>query len=280
MSYKMDLDSFLERFPYQTMRISDAEFRYVIAGGEDKPCIVFLNGGMNCSEMWFKYVEKMSPEYRTLIFDYPYELKDCDSTAVSMHELFLRLGIKKAFFAGASFGGLMAQIFARKYPEMVMGLGLFSTAGLDEDTIKGSKKKYWFLHLLLWYMKRCNYEKLKPKLINNSMKNYAKDESPEDKQYLQEMFECVFKDYTKEKDIHITSMMANLVDIKPCKPSDFSFVMDKVLLIFPEKDFFSKEEQTSLYKLFPSARIEYVKNGHFGTVIETDKYIRLIKEII
>lgn len=35
-----------------------------------------------------------------------------------------------------------------------------------------------------------------------------------------------------------------------CKPSDFSFVMDKVLLIFPEKDFFSKEEQTSLYKLF------------------------------
>lgn len=64
------------------------------------------------------------------------------------------------------------------------------------------------------------------------------------------MFECVFKDYTKEKDIHITSMMANLIDIKPCKPSDFSFVMDKVLLIFPEKDFFSKEEQTSLYKLF------------------------------
>jgi len=280
MSYKTELDAFLERYPYQTMRIGDAEFRYVIAGGEDKPGIIFLNGGMNCSEMWFKYVEKMSSEYRALIFDYPYELKDCDSTAASMHELFLRLGIKKAFFAGASFGGLMTQIFARKYPEMVMGLGLFSTAGLDENTIRGSKRKYRMLPILLWYMKRCNYEKLKPKLINNSMKNYAKDESSEDKQYLQEMFECMFKDYTKEKDIHITSMMSKLVDMKPCQPSDFSFVKDKVLLIFPEKDFFSKDEQASLYNLFPSARIEYVKNGHFGTVIETDRYIRLIKEFI
>ena len=82
MSYKTELDAFLERYPYQTMRIDDAEFRYVIAGGEDKPGIIFLNGGMNCSEMWFKYVEKMSSEYRTLIFDYPYELKDCDKVDV------------------------------------------------------------------------------------------------------------------------------------------------------------------------------------------------------
>lgn len=280
MSYREELNDFLDRFPYQTMRVGEAVFRYIIAGNKDNPCVIFLNGGMNCSEMWFKYVEQMSVEYRTLIFDYPYELKDCDSTAASMNELFLRLGINKAFFVGASFGGLMAQIFTRKYPEMVTGLGLFSTAGLDENTICGSKKKYCLLPLMLWYMKRCNYEKLKPKLISSSMKNYAKDESPEDKQYLQEMFECMFKDYNKEKDIHITSMMAKLVDMKPCEPSDFNFIRDKVLLIFPEKDFFSKKEQASLDRLFPQARIEYVKNGHFGTVIETDKYIRLLKEII
>ena len=280
MSYKEELDAFLSKYPYQITNVGNAAFRYVLAGDEDKPCIIFLNGGMNCSEMWFKYVEKMSSDYRTLIFDYPLELKDCDSTTVSMRSLFQQLGINRAFFAGASFGGLMAQIFSKKYPEMVTGLGLFSTAGLDENTICKSKKKYRFLPLLLWYMRKCNYEKLKPKLISSSMKNYAKDETPENKQYLQEMFECMFKDYPKEKDIHITSMMAKLVDMEPCQPSDFSFVKDKVLLIFPEKDFFSKDEQTSLHNLFPDARIEYVKNGHFGTIVEADKYIRLIRELI
>ena len=278
VSFKDGLSDFLKNHPYQNVTIGEAFYRFVIAGDEDKPCIVFLNGGMNSSEMWFGYVEKLSTEYRTLIFDYPIEIKDCDSLAASVHELLITLGIKKAFFAGASFGGLMAQIFAAKYPETVMGLGLFSTAGLDENTIRRAKKKYCMLPFLLRYIKRCDYEKLKPKYISVSMKKYAKNETPENKYYLQGMFECIFEDYTREKDIHITSIMAELVNIQPCHLSDFDFVKDKVLLIFPQKDFFSKSEQTSLNNLFPEARTEYVINGHFGTVVEIDKYVQFIKE--
>ena len=245
-----------------------------------KPLIIFFNGGMNCSEMWFEYVEKMSDEYRTLIFDYPIEIKSADETAEVIHEFFIKLGINKAVFAGASFGGMMAQIFTRKYPEMVDGLGLFSTAGLDENTLRTEKKKYRFLPLMLWYMKHSNYEKLKPKVIQSCIKNYAKNETPEDKTYLQEMLEYMFKDYPREKDIHITGMVGKVVDLKPCVKSDFDRIQDKVLLIFPEKDFFSIEEQQSLKGLFPKARVEYIKNGHYGTVLEYDKYIGWMKELI
>lgn len=280
MSYREEIEPFINKNPYQVMKIGSANIRYVITGEETKPCVVFLNGGMNCSEMWFKYVEKMSDEYRILIFDYPIEIKTVDETAQIIHEFLIKLGIEKAFFAGASFGGMMAQIFARKYPQMVTGLGLFSTAGLDEKTLRIEKRKYRFAPLLLWYMKHCDYEKLKPKVIESSLKNYAKKETKEDREYLKEMFEFMFKDYTNSKDIHITGMISKVVDIKPCKKEDFDFIKDKVLLIFPKEDFFSNDEQKSLQDLFPYAKTEYIKNGHFGTVLEYEKYIGLMKEFI
>ena len=280
MTYSESIELFLKTHPYQEMRVDGAVFRYVTAGEESAPCVVFLNGGMNCSEMWFQYVEKMSGEYRTLIFDYPQELKTCEETIAAMRSFFMRLGIKKAFFAGASFGGIMAQLWARAYPETVTGLGLFSTAGLDENTIRSAGKKYRFLPLLLWHMKRCNYEKLKTKLINNSLKRYARQETPENQQYLREMFEWIFRGYTREKDMHITSMMAGAVDTNPCVAEDFAFVRDRVLLVFPEKDFFSEEEQASLRKLFPSAAVQSIRNGHFGTVLECDRYTGWMRNLI
>ena len=280
MSYREEIEPFINKNPYKVMKIGSANIRYVITGEETKPCVVFLNGGMNCSEMWFKYVEKMSDEYRILIFDYPIEIKTVDETAQIIHEFLIKLGIEKAFFAGASFGGMMAQIFARKYPQMVTGLGLFSTAGLDEKTLRIEKRKYRFAPLLLWYMKHCDYEKLKPKVIESSLKNYAKKETKEDREYLKEMFEFMFKDYTNSKDIHITGMISKVVNIKPCKKEDFDFIKDKVLLIFPKEDFFSNDEQKSLQDLFPYAKTEYIKNGHFGTVLEYEKYIGLMKEFI
>ncbi len=151
MSYREEIEPFINKNPYQVMKIGSANIRYVITVEETKPCVVFLNGGMNCSEMWFKYVEKMSDEYRILIFDYPIEIKTVDETAQIIHEFLIKQGIEKAFFAGASLGGMMAQIFARKYSQMVTGFGLFSTAGMDEKTLRIEKRKYRFAPLFMVY---------------------------------------------------------------------------------------------------------------------------------
>lgn len=39
------------------------------------------------------------------------------------------------------------------------------------------------LPVLVWYMKHCNYEKLKGKVTDRSLKSYAKDETPQDYSY-------------------------------------------------------------------------------------------------
>jgi pimeloyl-ACP methyl ester carboxylesterase len=276
-----EIKLFEKDFPYQNIKVGRANFRYILAGQAENPAVVLLCGGMNCSEMWHKYVRKLEKSYRVLTFDYPRELATVYEARDAIAQLMEKLGIERAVLAGASFGGFMAQLIAKKYPGKVSGLGLFSTCALTETTIINGRKKYRSFKIILWILKRkhFNYEKWKPFLISSSMK-YAKQESEEDRQYLREMFNFIFQDYTKEKDIHITNMMVGLMDVEPCHKEDFSYLNGNVALVFPKKDFFSEAEQRELIATFPGARIEYVKNGHYGTILECERYIDVIKGLL
>ena len=85
-------------------------------------------------------------------------------------------------FLGASDGGMVAQIYVQKFPGEAGGMVLISTGGMDANTLKSLRRKYFLAPLMLWYMKRCNYEKLKPKLIQAGMR-HIRNESPEEIAY-------------------------------------------------------------------------------------------------
>lgn len=61
--------------------------------------------------------------------------------------------------------------------------------------------------VLPFYMKHCNYEKLKPKLIKAGM-GHIRNESKEEIACAQDMFETIFRDYQQEKNAHISSLRA------------------------------------------------------------------------
>lgn len=93
------------------------------------------------------------------------------------------------------------------------------------------------------------------------------------------MFDYLFSDYPKEKDLHITGMMVGLMKTEPCRKDDFTFLHGNVILLLPEKDFFSPYEQQELLDTFDGAKVEYVKNGHFATVLESKKYCAAIRNL-
>lgn len=74
---------------------------------------------------------------------------------------------------------------------------------------------------MLWYMKHCNYEKLKPTLIKAGM-SHIRNESAEEIAYAQDMFETIFKDFKQEKDVHISGLLADLMNQKPVTAEDFA----------------------------------------------------------
>ena len=256
-----------------------ARFRYILCGKEEGKTLVLLNGGMNTLEMWMDYVDDLSQENRVLLFDYPQELRTNQELVVGMHSFFRKLGVREPIFVGASDGGMVSQIYVQKYPGETGGLILISTGGMDENTLKSLKRKYLLAPVMLWYMKHCNYEKLKPRLIKAGM-SHLRNESAEEVAYAQNMFETIFKDYPQAKDVHISSLLADLMSQKPVTAADFEALQGKILLILPDQDFFSGQMQQDLIRLMHQPKIAYVSGGHLSTVLKTEDYLRTIHDFL
>lgn len=265
--------------PCETMTVAGARFRYVRTGPQDGKTLVLLNGGMNTLEMWVDYVEPLAKTDQVLLFDYPQELADNQALVTGMHAFFQALGVEQPIFIGASGGGMVAQVYVQKYPGQVGGLVLISTGGLDAQTIKSLKKQYRLAPLLVWYMKHCNYEKLKPKLIRLSMR-HLRDEGAEEVAYAQNMFETIFRDYPQEKDVHITGLLADMMRQKPVTAADFAGLAGKILLILPDQDFFSGQMQKDLIQLMHQPKLTYVSGGHLSTVLKAAEYIQTIRDFL
>lgn len=251
MSYSEELKIFQANHTYRERKISGGTFRYILSGKKDGKTLVFLNGGMNTLEMWMSYVDALAEDYQVLLFNYPQELKTNQELVTGMHEFFKVLGVEQPFFIGASDGGMVAQIYAQKYHGEVGGMVLISTGGMDEETLRSLKKKYFLAPLMLFYMKHCNYEKLKPKLLKATMR-HIRDESEEQIAYAKDMFETIFKEYKKEKDVHISGLLADLMNQTPVTEKDFEKLEGKVLLLLPNQDFFSGKMQEDLIRTIRS----------------------------
>ncbi|CCY32906.1 putative uncharacterized protein [Ruminococcus sp. CAG:60] len=279
MSYSEDLKAFAASHKYEDVMVDGAKFHYVLNGRKDSQTLVMLNGGMNTLEMWMNYVDAFSEDYQVLLFDYPQELRTNQELVTGMHAFFRKIGVEKPIFVGASDGGMVAQIYIQKYPGEAGGMVLVSTGGMDAETLKTLKKKYFFAPVMLWYMKHCNYEKLKPKLIKAGM-SHIRNESKEEIAYAQDMFETIFKDYTKEKDVHISGLLADLMNQTPVTAENFQQLKGKILLILPDQDFFSGQMQEDLIRLMHDPKITYVSGGHLSTILKSEDYVRTIRDFL
>ena len=279
MLYSEKLERFAAAHPCGSMTVDGVHYRYILSGNENGRTLVFLNGGMNTLEMWMDYVDGLSDDFRVLLFDYPQELRTNQELVAGMHAFFQKLGIADPVLAGASDGGMVAQIYVQRYPGEAGGLILISTGGMDADTLKSLKKKYFFAPLMLWYLKHCNYEKLKPKLIKAGL-SHIRNESEEEIACARDMLETIFKDYKQEKDVHISGLLADLMNQKPVTEADFAALAGKILLILPDQDFFSGQMQQDLIKLMHAPKVIYVSGGHLSTILKPEAYIQAIRSFL
>ena len=279
MLYSEKQKQFEARHPSREVTVDGARFRYVRSGREGGKTLVLLNGGMNTLEMWMDYVDPLAQDNCVLLFDYPQELRTNQELVVGMHGFFEKLGITQPIFVGASDGGMVAQIYVQRYPGETGGLVLISTGGMDENTLKSLKKKYFLAPVMLFYMKHCNYEKLKPRLIKAGM-GHIRNESKEEIAYAQDMFETIFRDYKQEKDVHISGLLADLMHQTPVTAENFTALEGKILLILPDQDFFSGKMQEDLIRLMHGPKIAYVSGGHLSTVLKAERYIETIQDFL
>lgn len=280
MGYKEDLERFKSTHSYKTTIVDGVKFPYLLCG-KGEQTLVFLVGGMGISTMWMHYVWALEQNYQILTFDYPVEYSNNQELCSGIAGLMEQIGIESAVFIGSSYGGYLAQIFARRYREKTAGLCLFSTAGLNADTLEVLSAKAKHVNLLLGIMKTIPYGLLKPIFKRACMKHLV-NATQEEHQYMKELFTEIFKDYNAELDIHMTKLLADIVVQKPCTAEEFAYLDGKVLLILPdEDDSFTSKMQSDLIEMMKNPMIEkHMEGGHLATVLRTKDYVKVIHKFM
>ena len=279
--YEEELADFLKTHPFQDARINGADYRYLLCG-KGEVTLIFLVGGMGLSYLYMPYILALESEYRILTFDYPYEFDNNEALADGISELLKALNIDSGILVGSSYGGYVAQIFARNHSEQTGGLCLFSTAGLSEKTIATQKAKYQKLApVLLWVLRHVPYAWLKPAMIRACMR-HAENVSPEVHAYLLDMFRFIYRDYTRRLDLHMTTLLMDLMNQTPCTPEEYAYLKGRVLLILPENDdSFTPEMQDDLIAMMPeSVVVEGIDSGHISTLLEVDRYVEELRRFM
>lgn len=279
MTFGEELKIFEEKHPYQELNIDGVVFRYVLAGAADKPAIILLNG-LDMQEMWIRYVEALQDEYQVLMFEYPLTLNTNQKMVKGLHELMAALQLTRPVIMGASDGGALAQLYAQQYPDNVSGLVLITTLTIDSDYVRDIKKIAWMTPLLKLKLKLSNWEKMKQKLIGIVI-GYFRDETDEEKTYGKSFFEAIaFNPGYKLKYIHAVGLVGDLGKYNPIPKEQFAFLKGKVLLLLPNQDIFSKEDQQRLIDVMTEPEVRYMQGGHITFVMRPEEYLREIKAFI
>lgn len=279
--YEVELADFLRTHPFQDEHIKGADYHYLLCGKGDIT-LIFLVGGMGLSYLYMPYVLALESEYRILTFDYPYEFENNEALADGISELLRYLHIDAGVLIGSSYGGYVAQIFARKHPEQTGGLCLFSTAGLSEKTVASLKAKYQKIApVLLWMLRHVPYAWLKPAMIRACLR-HAENASPEIRTYLLDMFRFIYRDYTRKLDLHMTTLLMDLMNQVPCTPEEYAYLEGRVLLILPKNDnSFTPEMQEDLIATMPdSVIVGGIDSGHISTLLEVDRYVEELRRFV
>lgn len=279
--FREEYKAFLREYPYKTIEVDGVTVRYQRGGKEGAPTVLFFHG-LEMQEMWMPYVLHFREKYGFLIYEYPFFTVKLEEQIEFLRKMLDKLGIEEVILLGASDGGVNAQMFAKKYPEMVKAMILTTTLTLDSDYIRNIKKEWIKGPIMINLMKIMPAKTLMKQLIKLSPK-FLEYETPENKAYGISFYETVASDLQyKKRFIHSYNCVFMLRNCEYFKKEDFAYLHGKVQILVPEHDIFKKEDQEILAALFRDldARIEDAPGGHVGFIVQADAYLEKIDNFL
>lgn len=123
--------------------------------GSPGPVVVLLHGWPQDHREWGQVAPALSAQYRVVTLDLPGVGQSQpwqggyskDQMAESVHELLTELGIRQAALVGHDIGGMLAHVYARKYPRETTRLVIVDVPlpGISPwDQIKGDPRSWHF----------------------------------------------------------------------------------------------------------------------------------------
>lgn len=249
--------------------------------------ILTLAGGTGLGDGFFVLANNFMERCSFICFNYPMGFTDNESLSDAIAELIKHLKAENVYLWGQSYGGLIAQITAKRHPEAVSGLILTSTASLSNNiSFEGMK---CLVGMVSEEKERKNIRTSKmlpmpllPALMDIAFKKHLKND-PAALNVVRGMLEYVKKDMTNEYFAHMDHLLGDLRNhIGTHQREDFAYLEGKVLIIEPDDDnTFTPDIKDALVEIMPSpAVVRDITGGHLAMLFDTEKYIGIINDFM
>ncbi|MCM1096865.1 MAG: hypothetical protein NC427_02240 [Ruminococcus flavefaciens] len=98
---------------------------------------------------------------------------------------------------------------------------------------------------------------------------------------MEDFFSWVYENYTKELDIHMTSLMVSLAGINPITGEEYRRMDKNALLVLPIDDkAFPEEAQRELIHCLPNGMIARVSGGHTAVLYKVDSFVESTRRFL
>jgi len=284
MDFRTDFEQFNAKYPVTSRQVNGLTFHYRLGGNGEK-AVVLLIGGLGISDAFYKHFTEFASRFTVLTFDYPYETCRNAVLADGIAALIQELGLKNVYLVGQSYGGLIAQVIAKRHPEIVSGLVLSNTGCLDADM--GDEAKAFLIQMVNGLKKTVPLVKavpmplLKRILFRRITRGFAQCE-PDTRKYLTDLFSHVFNKMTRRHELNMCRLMMDLGnELERTKPV-FAYLDKRVLLLLSDDDHtFGEPVKQALIGTMTNPVVNTgIGGGHLALLLNADAYIRTVAEFI
>ncbi len=251
-----------------------------------KVTILTLAGGSGLGDGFFYLFDDLMDKYSIISFNYPMDFRDNDSLSDAIAELIKKIGATNVYLLGQSYGGLLAQIIAKKHPECIKGLILSGTSGMGKDMpiegVEHAKKmfdpkkiekniktdKRLPMRLLVPLFKLMTVKLIKDKKMRKDFKD---------------IIDICRGSMTDEYFVLMDTLLGDLRNhMCTISKEDFMPYKNEVMLVFSKDDtiFLECMKQNLIDTCTSPFVIEDLKGGHLALMQSKDGYLAKLNEFL
>lgn len=282
MNYKeiKDLyDEFERRCPPKNVETAQGIFT-VFSAGEGERTLLLLPGGTGRGAVFFRYMLGLESYGHILTVDYP-NIDSISGYVRGITEVLRQLSVRKADLLGYSFGGILAQVLVREYPEKFPKVLLNHTASVDREVpedLVGQKKAGFEQGLrMLQSVPAFVVEWINKRRIKEILSGIS---DPGERKFWAEFMRSKAKEKGKEASLSLLMAMVDFAANYRFGPEDLTDDKGEIMIVESTADgAFSSVEKECVRRAHPNANVvTFEDHSHYALLTEYDRYFGIFRE--
>ncbi|MBI2681769.1 MAG: alpha/beta hydrolase [Acidobacteriales bacterium] len=252
----------------QTFHGQDWEW---ICAGSGEESIVLLPGALGAADSAMGTIRAMAQEVRLIAVSYP-PVPTMAALTEGIAEIMTKNGLESAHIFGGSYGGMVAQVFAQRYPGRVKSLILSHTGGPDKQMGARLRPALRVMSILPAGVLRWAMRAKVAKMFRGT------GQAEFWREYVQEQM----APRTKADILAIYERVHDFCQNHPAMPGDPAPCGAPVLIMESDRDeMLSPSQRAALRSLYPSAEVHTFHNaGHLVTLTRREEYVGRILDFV